>query len=92
MSESDSVTVYVVKIDKTLITGVEEWIIVAQKTVVHTGSWMNDVESFVQGFIQGLEAANIRTSTQVMEIRNDEAYYKVQKGDIDLKYLESLLV
>ncbi len=89
--QKETLNAYLIKVDKeSRSTRVEEWILVIQDNVIHTGTWMTSVEDFIQGILIGLELANIDVNKETIEIYDDEEYERVQRGDIDLERLAKM--
>lgn len=88
---SQEVSVYILKVDrKSISTKTEEWIMVIDDHVIHTGTWMTGVEEYVQGILTGLELAHITPKTKIIEIHDDEQYERVSRGEIDLEALSKM--
>ena len=87
--------VYIVKIlpeDKTLYKDIlEEWLVIMQEHVIHTGSIFTNIDEFIQGLVMGLELANLNPETVVWNVKNTEEYNRVSRGDISLERIQNLI-
>lgn len=87
----EKVNAYLLKVDKkSQPSNVEEWILIIQDNVIHTGTWMSSAEDFIQGILIGLELADVEVNTETIEINDDEEYERVSRGEIDLERLAKM--
>lgn len=87
----EDVTLHLLKVDKAKKPSqCKEWIFIIKNNVIHAGNWMDNIDGYLQGLVQGLEICNLKVKVNIMEIKNDEAYDRVSSGDINLEYLETL--
>jgi len=89
--EKEELNVYIIKVEKeSEKTRVEEWILIIQDTVIHTGTWMTNVEDYTQGVLTGLKIANLNPKLQTIDIKNDKEYERVSRGEIDLERIAKM--
>ncbi len=63
----------------------EEWILIWNDEIIHTGNWLYDTDTFVQGFIVGLQAAGYEVESVTYQIKNDAIYDEIQQGQYNLE-------
>lgn len=78
--------VFIIQIDSASAPShFEEWVIIWNDDIIHTGNWLHDTDTFVQGYLAAFDTLGYEVEKKVIQLKDDELYAEIQQGTYNLE-------